>query len=87
MQDPREEVALMRVRVVTIFRDAASTGIHIWESANMGQVYVTSASSLATLLENALKQVETEDKGLRLASINLGLPFQPGCLLSPPRTS
>jgi len=68
--------SIYAVRLVVTFRDATSAGSHIWESACMGQVYVTSVASLATLLENAPKQVEAE-----------GLQFQPGFMLSPRRTS
>ncbi len=66
------EGELLVARVVAITHDAANTGGRMQESAGWGQVRFSSVARLATFPDSVRKQVRTEDRDNRLASISLG---------------
>jgi hypothetical protein len=80
----KEEETLL-ARVVVEIQDATHVGSHIQGFAEWELLYASSVASQATMLKNALKQVQVKDRGLRPVSISLGLQFQPGCMPSPQR--
>jgi fermentation-respiration switch protein FrsA (DUF1100 family) len=84
-QDRMGERTILLVWAVVVLNDAVSAGSRIWESAGWGLVLVSSVARLATSLESVRKQMRTEDKDPRLASISLGQQHQYGCKLSPLR--